>query len=1105
MRTVKGGTGQVTGKASADKTANSCEPEALADSLGCELVVESAFSASASGSLSSSPCKGLGVQTESVGAARPSRVERHWLDWSRPALPAAVDWIVSRHAREGRIDLRQVILVTPAARSRKRLLQLLSDASKRRELVFLPGETMTVGSLPERLYTTKLPLAGALECRLAWLAALESAPQEKLERIAPGASLAAARARLAFAAQLQQLHELLGAEAASLRSVMKHVDKGNDDEQARWQTLAELQDHYYDILEKRGYWDRHAARNVAVRHGQCHCERSILLVGTADLNEITRRLLAASGAEVAAMFFSPPDGDGGFDEWGVLRPEWWTDRPIPVSPGQLVNVHRPLDQAFEVCQCLARLPADLCSDDVTVCAPDEEVAVHVARQLQVVGLPARRLAGKPLSETCFGRLVEAVFGWLRMPGFDALATLARHPDLFAALSRKLGQEDWLTSLDEFQNRYLPARIDLTTLKKARRQMQQTRDGVASAFAPLAMLLEWLDDFAGTVGDKPVGPDKRSREKSEPEKRPGNHLSSTANWRRFLARIFDDSVTLEGEGAKAAQSLSENRPGKGSDPNSLRRLRKLASDPDASRTGSELEAISVAERFFDEVDQAACSEEQHKSSEGSGGEAGLEVLTVGELLLERLASESAVESPNEPDATATGIVPEQLPVGSSVTSASAEAIELAGWLDLALDDARAVIVTGMNEHNWPSEATGSPLLPDRLRLQLQLPGDERRYARDAWTLGMILNAREHVWLISGRSAGDGSPLLPSRLLFAADAETVRDRAEAFFSFKGKAVPRRWMHSPVPPARRQRLAVPRPVALPAISRLSVTRLREYLKCPYRFYLGQILELGVITDDAREMDGGIFGDLAHHVLEDFGNSVVANSADPDEIATFLAAALGRHSRTLFPFPAWPAERLQIANLGRRLARFARLQAARRRDGWQIVRVEPKVEGQVSVDGIPFTLAGRIDRVDRHDDGRLAVWDYKTSDLGTTAEKAHRHAGNWIDFQLPVYRRLVGEVLPEARDQPDQIGLGYILLPRDLNEIRFDPASWSPEELQSADEAVVSTLRKIRAGEFWPPAAEPPEFSEDFAVICQDEVLEPWSIDGGETNDNATLRGHR
>ncbi len=36
---------------SADKTANSCEPEALADSLEWELMVEAAFSASASGSL----------------------------------------------------------------------------------------------------------------------------------------------------------------------------------------------------------------------------------------------------------------------------------------------------------------------------------------------------------------------------------------------------------------------------------------------------------------------------------------------------------------------------------------------------------------------------------------------------------------------------------------------------------------------------------------------------------------------------------------------------------------------------------------------------------------------------------------------------------------------------------------------------------------------------------------------------------------------------------------------------------------------------------------------------------------------------------------------
>jgi hypothetical protein len=684
-----------------------------------------------------------------------------------------------------------------------------------------------------------------------------------------------------------------------------------------------------------------------------------------------------------------------------------------------------------VIDCLDRLPADLGTDELTICAPDDDVAVHVARQLEALGLSARRLAGTRLSATRFGRLVDAVSAWLAEPGFDELAAIARHPDLFAALSKALGHDQWLSALDEFQNRYLPSRIDKAMLGRARRSMQQDRHGAAAAIEPLVKLLDWMEPFRAepVQADSPGRGKKRRAAIDPPVPAPvASQVLPAEAWRQFLGRVY---------GGEAADLQGEDAAG--------------------------LEACLVAEQFLEEVAQMAPDPSPGSPASADGGP-GLNARAVGELLAERLAGESAVDE------------------------SAADAVELAGWLDLALDDARAIVVTGMNDHNWPSQAGGSPLLSNRLREQLALPGDERRFARDAWTLGMILHVREHVWLIAGRRDRAGSPLLPSRLLFAAEPTAVRQRAGEFFAFRGAAVPRRWMTSAEAPATHQLLPVPPPFSVPPINRISVTRLREYLKCPYRFYLGMVLELGVQADDAREMDGGSFGDLAHEVLEDFGNGEVANSADPEEIAAFLAASLKRHSRRRLPFPAWPAAQLQIANLGRRLDRFAELQAERRRESWQIVRVEPKVEGQVMVDGTPFTLVGRIDRVDRHDDGRLAIWDYKTSDAGTTADKAHRKSGSWIDFQLPIYRRLLGQVLPAALERPDETGLGYILLPRDLGEIAFDSAEWTAEDLHEADDDVVNVLRRIRAGEFWPPAAEPPDFAGDFAAICQDAVLEPW-----------------
>jgi hypothetical protein len=41
---------------------------------------------------------------------------------------------------------------------------------------------------------------------------------------------------------------------------------------------------------------------------------------------------------------------------------------------------------------------------------------------------------------------------------------------------------------------------------------------------------------------------------------------------------------------------------------------------------------------------------------------------------------------------------------------------------------------------------------------------------------------------------------------------------------------------------------------------------------------------------------------------------------------------------------------------------------------------------------------------------------------------------------------------------------------------------------------LRKIRAGEFWPPTLPPPAFSDDFAILTQDNALGGWLAAEGD-----------
>ena len=71
-----------------------------------------------------------------------------------------------------------------------------------------------------------------------------------------------------------------------------------------------------------------------------------------------------------------------------------------------------------------------------------------------------------------------------------------------------------------------------------------------------------------------------------------------------------------------------------------------------------------------------------------------------------------------------------------------------------------------------------------------------------------------------------------------------------------------------------------------------------------------------------------------------------------------------------SWVYNRLN-RQLRQRLEKFSVLQAKQRENGWRIVSCEELLEHQLMVDNKPFTIRGKIDRVDQHEiTGKVAVW---------------------------------------------------------------------------------------------------------------------------------------
>lgn len=433
-----------------------------------------------------------------------------------------------------------------------------------------------------------------------------------------------------------------------------------------------------------------------------------------------------------------------------------------------------------------------------------------------------------------------------------------------------------------------------------------------------------------------------------------------------------------------------------------------------------------------------------------------------------------------------------------------AVELLGWLELPLDDAPALVVTGFNDGCVPSFVNADPFLPNGLRRQLGLDDNDRRYARDAYALAALAGSREQLRLIAGRRSADGDPLIPSRLAFACPRERIAGRVLAYFGEPGAARPERVPRGLVAGRAQSSFRAPDPVPpKEPLNSLRVTQFRDYLACPYRFYLKYLLRLAPLDDLAEEIDAATFGWLAHEVLKTFGEDPDnSRLTDGDIIAGFLNAELDRLVEVRYGNERLPAVDVQVEHLRLRLASFARWQAQWAEQGWRIVTTEVEVDGERApfhVDGQPMFLRGRIDRIDRHDgDGRYVIFDYKTSDKGQNPNATHRTKDGWVDLQLPLYCHLAKAIEIDKAD----IRLGYILLPKDLTAVKDEIAKWTPAELATADEQAAEVIRRIRAGVFGPPATT--VSFDEFAAICLGHAADRDASDEIErAADAASLHG--
>jgi ATP-dependent helicase/nuclease subunit B len=442
----------------------------------------------------------------------------------------------------------------------------------------------------------------------------------------------------------------------------------------------------------------------------------------------------------------------------------------------------------------------------------------------------------------------------------------------------------------------------------------------------------------------------------------------------------------------------------------------------------------------------------------------------------------------------------------------EAHDLLGWLELLWNDAPHLILAGLNEGIVPESIIGDTFLPETLREVLGLRTNAQRFARDAYLLEALCrrraNEKGRIDLLIPRTAADNTPLRPSRLLFLGSSEKLLSRTRKLF----REIETNRNH--IAHNRPWRLSPPPGIELP--TSISVSALKSYLECPFRFFLRNILKMRTLDVETRELTPATFGTLFHDTVAELKGQTLDDSQQEAALIKELHQIAENKLRHRYGEKLSFALRLQHEALMARIVAFCQLQIEDIQLNGRIKILNTEDPFEMKIDG--FTIKGTIDRIDQRGED-LELIDYKTADSPKTPREAHlarvakkappahlpeaaffEHEGKsyrWTDLQLPLY------VLSKIEPGKTRPSVAYFNLAKTVDKSRI--ARWddfTESHLDSARACASAVIEKIKAGVFWPPNQDIREEYDDFAALFPDGIensVNPEAFMNYRFTDNA------
>lgn len=347
------------------------------------------------------------------------------------------------------------------------------------------------------------------------------------------------------------------------------------------------------------------------------------------------------------------------------------------------------------------------------------------------------------------------------------------------------------------------------------------------------------------------------------------------------------------------------------------------------------------------------------------------------------------------------------------------------------DLDEVQILGLIEGEWPERVRRNVFYSRALIAQLEPSRpqrvaihDEREHVRSARAAfrDLIGSARTHVRLstfaLESESVVEPSSFLEDVASFALPTRAIaEDRQRPAFAYESLArdplaVNSVWARARAGQAMRDPRRFEGEAGAWTLPRVSVSRLERYMKCPFQFYVANVLQVAEEPEDETSRSPLERGRFLHELFETFfhewqtrGHGRITAASMAEARALFEEIA-GPALRSLPPAEAGlERARLFGSAVGSGIADRVFAMEAERGEAIRERLMEYELDGTFSFTGEDGSsrdvrLRAKIDRVDLLEDGTFRLIDYKTKYVPDRREA----------LQLPIYSACVRTSLKQT-----------------------------------------------------------------------------------------------